>query len=296
MNYKIVFAFTIVINCTFATNTFSRQSIQNQQTTACKDEYAVSFNALNGKPPQVLYIKKGKLVGQPPKAVRKGFTFAGWLCTAKNELYNFKTPVDTSLNLVAKWTVKDICGNAYEVINIGSQIWMAEDLRTTKLNDGTKVPYITSDSVWAELTTPACCWHSNKPQPPYGMLYKWATVNTGKLAPKGWHVPTDADWVTLVSFVGGDSAGYKLKAPDSLKWLPNDSCAHNEFKFSALPGGFRYSDGRFMGLGYGSNWWSSTFADSGRAFCRGLCSTRKVFDEGKKGNVVYGFSVRCIKD
>ena len=96
-------------------------------------------------------------------------------------------------------TVTDIDGNTYKTVQIGTQTWMAENLRTTKYNDGEAIPYVTDNSVWVKLETPAYCYYNNdiSNKKMFGALYNWYTVNTGRLCPSGWHVPTDAEWTTL---------------------------------------------------------------------------------------------------
>ena len=110
--------------------------------------------------------------------------------------------------------VTNIEGNVYKTVTIGSQVWMSENLKTTKLNDGTDIPSVTSNTEWAELSTPGYCYYDNSWSNAliYGALYNWHTVNTGKLCPTGWHVPTDEEWTTLITYLGGDTlVGGKLK-------------------------------------------------------------------------------------
>ena len=116
------------------------------------------------------------------------------------------------------------------------------NLKTTKYNDGTSIPNVTNDTSWSNLTTGAYCWYNNDVsyKNPYGALYNWYAVNTGKLAPKGWHVPSDAEWTTLITYLGGESiAGGKLKEAGTTHWLSPNTEATNSTGFSALPGGRR---------------------------------------------------------
>ena len=100
-------------------------------------------------------------------------------------------------------TVKDADGNKYNTVKIGNQVWMVENLKTTKYNDGTEILNVTSDTQWANLTTGAYCNYDNLESNAeiYGRLYNWYAVNTGKLAPAGWHVPTDDDWIILENYL-----------------------------------------------------------------------------------------------
>jgi len=105
-------------------------------------------------------------------------------------------------------TVTDIDGNVYHIVAIGTQVWMAENLKTTKYNDGTFIPLVTDSTAWGNLSTPGYCWYNNDAatyKNTYGALYNWFTVNTGKLSPKGWHIPSDTEWETLITYLGGES-------------------------------------------------------------------------------------------
>ena len=104
--------------------------------------------------------------------------------------------------------VVDIDGNVYHTVTIGTQVWMVENLKTTKYNDGTAIPLVTDNTAWGALTTPGYCWYNNDSatyKNTYGALYNWYAVNTGKLAPTGWHVPTDSEWTVLTTYLGGQS-------------------------------------------------------------------------------------------
>lgn len=196
-------------------------------------------------------------------------------------------------------TVKDGDGNIYLTINIGKQVWIAENLKTTKLNDGTPIPLVTDDKKWKEIRTPAYCFFNNeiKNKETYGALYNWYTVNTGKLCPKDWHVPSDKEWDVLVDFLGGvRTAGDKLKEAGIDHWQSVLSLATNDYDFTALPGGMRYFAGDFPIFGdtY-AIWWTSTGYSVDQSVCRGLHDTSsQVFKASD--NMRNGFSVRCIKD
>lgn len=200
-------------------------------------------------------------------------------------------------------TVKDIDGNIYKTVTIGTQVWMAENLKTTKYNDGTTIPLVTEHSNWAGLSSPAFCWNNNDiaNKPIYGALYNFHTINSGNLCPTGWHIPTDAEWTILTNYAGGESvAGGKLKstltAPDTHpRWDSPNTGATDEYGFSALPGGVRGSSGDFPGVGYLGYWWSSTELDATAAWYWYMGSDREVVISSHcdKG---YGFSVRCLRD
>ncbi len=157
---------------------------------------------------------------------------------------------------------KDGSNNYYSVVQIGTQTWMAENLRATKFNDGTDIPLVTDYTDWDKLSTPGYCWYKNDADTykiPYGALYNWFTVSTGKLCPAGWHVATNPEWATLVNtYLGGGSvAGGKLKETGTAHWKSPNTGASNETGFTALPGGNR-TYGASRGIGYGGFWWTAT--------------------------------------
>jgi uncharacterized protein (TIGR02145 family) len=194
--------------------------------------------------------------------------------------------------------VMDIEGNGYKTVVIGTQVWMAENLKTTKYNDGTNIPNINDNTEWGNLTTPGYCWYNNDANTyknVYGALYNWYTVNTGKLCPTGWHVPTDVEWTTLTTYLGGLSvAGGKLKEVGTNHWQNPNTGATNETGFTALPGGRRYPDA-FDHLGDIGNWWSATEYDASYVWNRDVIY---ISSEMGRGNYRknHGFSIRCLKD
>jgi uncharacterized protein (TIGR02145 family) len=195
-------------------------------------------------------------------------------------------------------TVNDIDGNVYHTITIGTQVWMMENLKTTKYNDGTPIPLVSDSSVWAALTTPGYCWYNNDAaanKATYGAMYNWYAVGTGKLAPTGWHVPTDDDWSTLTTYLGGESiAGGKLKESGKANWV--DDNADNCVGFTALPGGYRTDNGMFLNQTSNGFWWTSTEYDWSAGWYRSMFygDTKTVRDY--LFFKVSGFSVRCVKD
>jgi uncharacterized protein (TIGR02145 family) len=201
-------------------------------------------------------------------------------------------------------TMTDRDGNTYKTIAIGTQTWMAENLRTTTYNDGTAIPNVTKDDEWGELTNGAYCNYNNTISmdtiATFGCLYNWYAVNTGKLAPKGWHVPTDTEWATLIDYLGGVSvAGGKLKEIGSTHWKGLIAGATNETGFTALPGGGHGNNGTlFYDMGYDGFWWSSTMIT--KSYGSYAISQRMSSHHGGVGkefvNLDDGCSVRCVKD
>jgi uncharacterized protein (TIGR02145 family) len=194
-------------------------------------------------------------------------------------------------------TITDIEGNVYNTITIGTQIWMKENLKTTQYNDGTDIPLESADSMWISIKTPGYCWYENSKSvgKTYGALYNWYTVNTGKLCPAEWHVPVNAEWTMLTSYLGGESgAGDKLKESGTTHWIGQNS-ATNETGFTALPGGCRGNSGAFYSFGETGYWWSATEDGEANAW---NCYMYYGAGVGRSNYYVkeYGYSVRCVKD
>jgi uncharacterized protein (TIGR02145 family) len=196
-------------------------------------------------------------------------------------------------------SVSDIDGNTYKTIQIGTQVWMAENLRTTKYRNNTPITNITDNTQWQNNTTGAWSYYNNDATKnnPYGKLYNWyAVVNSNGICPTGWHVPSDAEWTTLTTFLGGETvAGGKMKSTGTQYWQSPNSDATNSSGFSGLPGGFRDYNGAIGSIGYGGYWWSSTENGTYDAWDRNL-----GYSNGGVGrpydNKTFGFSVRCLRD
>jgi uncharacterized protein (TIGR02145 family) len=202
----------------------------------------------------------------------------------------------------------DADGNFYATVVIGDQEWMAENLKTTKYNDGTAIPNVIDGGVWKTLTTGAYAWYANDEatyKNAYGALYNWYAVNTGKLCPTGWHVPTDAEWGTLIDYAGGATvAGGKLKstrtAPDDAhpRWDSPNTGATDAYGFSALPGGYRYSESgpSFFLVGTVGYWWTSTDESEVFAWSRTIGNSGEHVGHHVDYEKMYGLSVRCLRD
>jgi len=193
--------------------------------------------------------------------------------------------------------VKDVEGNVYKTVKIGTQEWMVENLRTTKYNDGASIPLITDNIAWSKLETAGYSWYNDDAttfKREYGALYNWYSVNSSKLCPDGWHVPTDKEWTVLSDFLGGEmDAGDMLKAASGI-W-DEDGQGTNETGFTALPGGRRDVAGEFAAFGEFGYWWSATDFDVDNSWERSMRYSgsdvfRSVFNKRD------GISVRCLKD
>ena len=224
--------------------------------------------------------------------------------------------LDKVLQLQADLGATDIDGNTYKAVKIGTQVWMAENLKTIKYNDGTAIPNINDATAWAALTTPAYCWYNNATtyKATYGALYNWYVANAangGKnVCPTGWHVPADAEWTTLTDYLTANGYGYEGSGNDigksmastsgwtadgTLGTVGNDQASNNRSGFTALPGGARTVGGEFFAISYYGYWWSSTGGSAADAVSREMyCNFSYVYsiDSGKQS----GFSVRCLRD
>jgi uncharacterized protein (TIGR02145 family) len=194
----------------------------------------------------------------------------------------------------------DFEGNTYSTVTIGTQLWMQDNLKSTKYNDGTPIPLVTDNYSWTN-TSQGYCWYNNDAatyKDTYGAMYNWYAVNTGKLCPIGWHVPSNQDWIILSDYLGSLLvAADKLKEMGTLHWNSPNEGATNESKFTALPGGYRSgNDGAFFSVKDNGTWWSSTSTNSTTAWmrCITLYETRNL--RVISGDMRYGGSVRCIKD
>lgn len=196
-------------------------------------------------------------------------------------------------------TVRDIDGNVYRTVRIGSRLWMAENLKVTHYRDGTPIPNVYDNEKWPRANNGAYCMvdDSLEYKDVYGLLYNYHAVNDSRgLSPEGWHVPTADEWRELIDYLGGeDRAGGKMKEFASNLWKITPPGASNESGFSALPAGGRGQFGSPSDLGDYGTWWSSTSHDSFYAWHWGLFpdNNRIRFNPGHKSS---GFSVRCIKD
>jgi uncharacterized protein (TIGR02145 family) len=220
-------------------------------------------------------------------------------------------------------TIKDGDGNVYTPFQIGAQIWLVENLRTTKYNDGKPIPQVKNAIQWSNLSIPAYCWYLNDSsiysdmhiKDTYGALYNWYSVNTDNLCPLGWHVPNDNEWTALETYLtdngygyggSGNNIGKPMAATSGWYWCPIagtigcDQASNNSSGFTAFPGGTRWDNGVFSSVGSNGYWWSATEYNGEEAWARNLnaadgrysLSSIYKFPGGKK----VGYSVRCLKD
>jgi uncharacterized protein (TIGR02145 family) len=224
---------------------------------------------------------------------------------------------DTGDDSLSSGIVKDADGNKYNTVKIGNQVWTVENLKTTKYNDGTPIPIVTDIDIFDQLTIGGgYCNYDNLESnaATYGRLYNWYAVNTGKLAPSGWHVPTDDDWTILENYLIANGYNYddtkvENKIAKALcaktNWALSSEAGtpgaapenNNNTGFTALPVGYRsFYSGRFDFIGKYSHWWSSTELDDYSVYFRGLSYSNKALYRDYTNYKNNGFSVRLVKD
>jgi len=199
--------------------------------------------------------------------------------------------------------IKDVDGNTYKTVSIGNQIWMAENLKTSKYNDGTALPNIMDANKIILDTIGAWSVYNNDMDnnSRYGKLYNWFAINSitngnKNLCPTGWHVPSDAEWAILTDYLGGENvAGSKMKEVGTNNWKSPNMFASNTSLFTALPGGGRNIDGSYLSVGTHGYWWSSTHHFTFNAMSFSLNVYVGVANRSLKDKQV-SMSVRCLKD
>jgi uncharacterized protein (TIGR02145 family) len=246
-----------------------------------------------------------------------------YICSyAKNDVSTtYSIPIIVTTNNI----ITDADGNSYNTVTIGTQTWMVENLRTTKFSDGTAIPLVTDTYSWISLNSPAYCWYNNDEtsnKDKYGALYNGYAVQTGRLAPRGWHVPSEEEWITLKDFVSkniGQSISVSKALASNSQWTNFDiansytknyvgynQTINNSSGFSALPGGIRkmlYNTRVFDSLGDTGIWWATTKYNSYsmRVFLLNYYSDtiEGSYDEYQGQHsyeLINGLSVRCLKD
>ena len=231
--------------------------------------------------------------------------------TAYGNEITFTTLQNSTAINVPGPNVTDIDSNTYQSVTNCGLTFTKQNLNVSKYSDGTAIPQVTDPTAWANLTTGAWCYYENNTAngPVYGKLYNWyavvgiydvASANNPalrkKLAPTGWHVPTDGEWTQLTDCLGGESiAGGKMKATGTSLWQSPNTAATNASGFTGLPGGYRNYYGSFLYIGGLGNWWSSSEYSTTDAWFRFL--NYSGGDAGRSGYYKKnGFSVRCLRD
>lgn len=202
---------------------------------------------------------------------------------------------DHWISLTGVSFIRDIDNHRYEMIDIGDQVWMAENLKVTRFNDGTPIDLVTDGALWLAHSAPAYTWYNNSSSP-YGALYNFHVVESAKnVCPLGWHVPTSSEWDVLASFLGGSAvAGGKLKETGLAHWLNTHPEVTNTSGFSALPGGLRFT--AFDDYGTAGHFWTSSLSVHGGAISRMVLSGSEQLYYRSDFSKNYGISIRCLRD
>ena len=255
----------------------------------------------------IVFIGNEKPVASVPQKIKSGGGITTMLCGPGEKLLlkavsgNYTTilmdsPYDhtVNFNFVA---CQDANQNNYATVNIGTQTWMAENLRATKYRNADLIPGITNNAAWIALTTGGWRDYNNDTSngTKYGHLYNWYAVsNPLNIAPVGWHVPTNAEWKQLADFLGGDTiAGDKLKS--TTDWYSNTPGVTNETAFTALPGGNCDGTGAFNAIGRTGSWWTASQSSNIQASdCVLNYDSARI--SKTSSNFINGFSVRCVQD
>ena len=196
-------------------------------------------------------------------------------------------------------SVTDVEGNVYKTVIIGDQTWMAENLKTTKYNDGGPIPFVDNPQDWTALSTPAHAWYADSPavyKDICGAMYNWYTISTGKLCPTGWHVPAYSEYTDLIDFLdGATNTGGKMKEAGTSHWEVPNAGATNESGWTGLPSGRINEIGSTMSYGWAGYWWTSTETDPDRAN-NIMLYYDFVFVDDNNYDKRNGMAVRCVKD
>jgi uncharacterized protein (TIGR02145 family) len=210
--------------------------------------------------------------------------------------------------------VTDVDGNIYNIVTIGTQVWMSKNLATTKLNDGNDIPLVSDPAIWGSTSAAGYCWYDNNKElykSPYGAMYNFYSILTGKLCPAGWHVPSKDEWAVLFNFLTGNGYGYEGSGDDIAKSLSstqywqssttpgdvgNDIQSNNASGFSAVPAGGRDAlSGVISALGFAEAFWTSSLIITNMAYVEVISYMRSDVTEGS-AITGGGYSVRCLHD
>ncbi len=301
----------------------------NNGVVASNVSFVISYEGGNGGPYSLQSISSTGVVGVTANLQAGSFsngngtltfTVSGTPTSVGNALFSLNIAGQVcSISMVVQAQptngygadITDAENNTYKTVIIGTQQWMAENLKVSKYSDGTTIPNITDNTQWSNLTTGAWTYYNNDPanNTKYGKLYNWyavsPTTNGNKnVCPTGWHVPTDAEWMVLIDYLGGTSvAGGKMKEVGTTSWISPNTDATNTSLFTGLPGGFRDNNGNYFNIGYDGDWWSSTEGNTSNAWWRNLnYNFGNAYGFGYDGpdssyisNKEQGLSVRCLR-
>jgi uncharacterized protein (TIGR02145 family) len=295
----------------------------NNGVAASNVSFAISYSGGNGGPYSAQSISSTGVTGLTA-SLQAGtfvngngsltFTVSGTPTSVGNALFSFNIAGQVcSISMVVQAqpqqptsgygpNITDAESNTYKTVYIGTQQWMAENLKVTKYNDGTAIQYVTDNTQWQNNTTGAWAYYNNDAanNAKYGKLYNWyavsPTTNGNKnVCPTGWHVPTDAEWTVLTDYLGASVAGVKMKEVGTTSWISPNTDATNTSLFTGVPGGSRNNFGNYSNIGNGADWWSSSEYSADEAWYRNLYYLSNGVNRFFL-NKNFGVSIRCLKD
>ena len=310
-----MFKFIFLLSCSFLTSVFA-QTLSNIDFFAEAKKVVITYDlsdceageyydvTLNFVEQSTLKVTVPKTISGDIKKITCGSNRIVWDIGADLSTLSGRFYPELEVKKADNNSVTDIDGNTYKTVQIGNQVWMAENLKTAKYSDGTTIPNITNKTQWANLTSGAWCYYDNKAanNAKYGKLYNWygvsKTTNGNKnICPTGWHVPTDAEWTVLTDYLGGASvAGGKLKEVGTTNWNSPNTDATDTSLFTGLPGGFRFYVGSYYYIGSLGYWWSSTEGSAAGSAWACLLSASNGGASRGSSDVKNGLSVRCLRD
>jgi len=251
-----------------------------------------------------LFVVLGLLISCKKETTNNNINNTSTVTCVDNPNINF-TSIGTPVGKFSD-CIKDIDGNTYKTVTIGSQTWMAENLKTSKYNDGTTISNIIDNTKWLKDTSGAWCYYKNDTSynSKYGKLYNWYAVNKTSngfknVCPIGWHMPSYSEWTILTDYLGGEKiAGGKMKELGTTNWNSPNKDASNLSLFTGLPGGCRNDVGNYVSFGNYGLWHSSTEHSTISAI-KGCYMNSGDGTSGFGGGFSskrIGYSIRCIKD
>ena len=297
---NIISALTVVIILLMACNKNKDKKID----TRCTFNYSGWYLCSNNVQTRTYTSYPSGCTGTPPlDSIQRScfppcfFVYSSWsLCSNNVQTRTYTSYPSGCLGTPPADSLQRAC---IMLITIGNQNWAPKNLDVVTYRNGDPIPEVQAASTWSNLTTGAWCYYENNTAngTTYGKLYNWYAVNDPRgLAPNGYHIPTDAEWTTLSSYIGGTvTAGGKMKEAGTSHWLSPNTNATNSSGFTGLPGGFRYSIGSFYSIGAFGYWWSSSEFNTSSALYRYLYYSGGYVDRDDldKQN---GFSLRCLRD
>jgi uncharacterized protein (TIGR02145 family)/uncharacterized repeat protein (TIGR02543 family) len=262
------------------------------------NQITVSFNSEGGTAVAAQTVNYGSTATLPAAPAKTAYVFAGWYADSLfTNSFSFSTPTTAAVTLYARWIIQDADGNVYTETTINGKVWMVQNLRTTRYNDGTMIPQVTDSGTWGAYSNPAFCWYKNDTayKNSYGALYNWYAANSGKVAPTGWRVAADSEWMAMFSYYGGQvqATSDALREQGTAHWPAPNAGATNSSGFTAIPTAARdYRGGFLTDTATGGVWWTSTAYNGGEGL---MYDVGETWCEQFYAPYDEGYTVRCIR-